>query len=376
MKKLPEGWERIDFLDTIERKSSFNHLKIKQQDYQEAGEFPIIDQGDNVIAGYTDNPDKVYKGDLPVVIFGDHTRVFKYVDYPFSLGADGAKVLVPDKKQFECKYFYYALRSLIITSQGYSRHYKFLKEKSLVKPSLPTQRRTVVILEKAEQVKNWHTEQSRLLDDYLQSVFLEMFGDPGINPNRWKEKKIGEICKTSSGGTPSRTNTDYYNGTIPWVKSGELNQGVIWDTEEKISEAALNESSAKYVEKDTILIAMYGATVGKTALLKIRATTNQAVCALSPIENNVINNIYFLYCLRFLSHYLIDQSVGGGQPNISQQIIRKTNIPLPPIDLQNKFAAIVLQVEKVKAQHEESSRQADDLFNALMQKTFTGELVA
>src|SRR5665647_3409700 len=99
-------------------------------------------------------------------------------------------------------------------------------------------------------------------------------------PKDWKWVKLGEVSQTTSGGTPSRREPKYYNGNIPWVKSGELNKGLIKDTEEKISEEALKNSSAKIFPKGTLLIALYGATIGKLAFLGVDAATNQAICGI------------------------------------------------------------------------------------------------
>ena len=126
--KLPEGWREVEFLDSLENEASNNKLKIQGNDFLETGKYPIIDQGKIFIAGYTNDKSKVYSEKLPAVIFGDHTRIFKFVDFPFALGADGVKILVP-KKEIDVKYYFFYLRNLPILSAGYSRHYKFLKEK-------------------------------------------------------------------------------------------------------------------------------------------------------------------------------------------------------------------------------------------------------
>src|SRR3989304_5683011 len=152
MKKLPDGWVIKLFEECIEKEISANKLKIPQNGFQLEGKYPIIDQGVEYIAGFTDDSSKVYKGELPVIIFGDHTRNFKFVDFPFALGADGTKILVP-KKFLHPKYFYFFLNGLIIENHGYSRHYKFLKEKQIVIPPLPTQKKIAAVLEKAEKLR-------------------------------------------------------------------------------------------------------------------------------------------------------------------------------------------------------------------------------
>ena len=112
-------------------------------------------------------------------------------------------------------------------------------------------------------------------------------------PKHWQIKKLGEVCETTSGGTPSRSKSNYYNGNIPWVKSGELDKGLILDTEEKITEEAIKNSSAKLFPKGALLIALYGATIGKLAFLGVDAATNQAICGIYKNENLNSNYLYY-----------------------------------------------------------------------------------
>ena len=133
-------------------------------------------------------------------------------------------------------------------------------------------------------------------------------------PKDWKIKILGEICLTTSGGTPSRGNKSYYNGIIPWVKSGELNKGVIYDTDEKITEEAIKNSSAKIFPKGTLLIALYGATIGKLAFLGVDAATNQAVCGIyqnDSIDLKYIVDLLEIYCQLILKNrnYYLPQHV-------------------------------------------------------------------
>lgn len=157
--------------------------------------------------------------------------------------------------------------------------------------------------------------------------------------------KLGEICETTSGGTPNRKNDAYYGGTIPWVKSGELGKGIIYDTEEKITEQAVKESSAKIFPKGTLLIALYGATIGKLGFLGVPAATNQAVCGI--FANEKIDLQFLSYYLFHKRNDLIAQGTGGAQPNISQTILKNLPIPLPPLTTQH---AIVTRIETLFAE--------------------------
>ena len=157
--------------------------------------------------------------------------------------------------------------------------------------------------------------------------------------------KLGQICETTSGGTPNRKNDAYYGGSIPWVKSGELGKGTIYDTEEKITEEAVKESSAKIFPKGTLLIALYGATIGKLGFLGVPAATNQAVCGI--FENEKIDLQFLSYYLFHKRNDLISQGTGGAQPNISQTILKNLPIPLPPLATQHQ---IVSRIETLFAE--------------------------
>jgi type I restriction enzyme S subunit len=158
----------------------------------------------------------------------------------------------------------------------------------------------------------------------------------------WIECSLGEVCFTTSGGTPSRQNKSYYDGNIPWIKSGELDKGVIYESEEHISEEAIKKSSAKIFPKGTLLFALYGATIGKMATLGIDAATNQAICGI--YKSDVLNSEYLYHNLFFQKNFLIQQGIGGAQPNISQTILKKLILPLPPLPTQK---AIVRKIEQL-----------------------------
>ena len=164
--------------------------------------------------------------------------------------------------------------------------------------------------------------------------------------DEYKKVRLGDVLKTSSGGTPSKKNNDYYqNGTIPWILSGDISQGHIKFANNFITELGLEKSSAKYFPKNTILVAMYGATVGQVGVLDIEATTNQAICGIFPNEKFITNHIYYFF--KSQKEYLLSMAIGGAQPNISQEIIKNLEIPLPPIETQKQIATTLDKVTKI-----------------------------
>ena len=201
--------------------------------------------------------------------------------------------------------------------------------------------------------------------------------ETGQLPEGWKWVKLGEVCKTTSGGTPYRGNVKFYNGTIPWIKSGELDKGLILDSEEKITEEAVENSSAKIFPKGTLLFALYGATIGKMAFLGIEAATNQAICGI--FENENISLKFLFQYLTLIKKNLISQGIGGAQPNISQTILKNTELPLPPLSTQEKIVAILEEklgeCDALDATIEKSLTDAELLRQSILKEAFEGRLV-
>jgi type I restriction enzyme S subunit len=161
-------------------------------------------------------------------------------------------------------------------------------------------------------------------------------------PSGWGVAKLGDVGKWQAGGTPKRGVTEYYGGNIPWLKTGDLNDGFIIDISENITDCGLKNSSAKLNPKDSVLIAMYGATIGKLGILTYPATTNQACCAC--IEYPTLDKMYLFYFLLSQRETFISQGGGGAQPNISKEIIVNTFIPLPPLLEQGRIVEKVDQI--------------------------------
>jgi type I restriction enzyme S subunit len=186
----------------------------------------------------------------------------------------------------------------------------------------------------------------------------------------WPLVAISDFCQTSSGGTPKRGDaSSYYGGDIPWVKSGELLDAPLRETVEKITDLALRESSAKIVPAGTVLVAMYGATVGRTALLEIDAATNQAVCSVIP-DKHLASNRYVWYALRASYGDLIAKRVGGAQPNISQQIVRSTKLPLPALSEQARIVELLDEADRLRRLSREADAKATRILPALFLKMF------
>jgi type I restriction enzyme S subunit len=185
----------------------------------------------------------------------------------------------------------------------------------------------------------------------------------GKVPTIWKRDKLFRIChKMGSGGTPTSTNESYYGGDIAWIQSGDLTDSYVSETEKKITEEALANSSAKMFPKGTLLVAMYGATIGKLGIMEMDAATNQACCALQLSKK--IESKYMYYLMLDIRDFLITQAYGGGQPNISQEVLKQRYLYYPSLPEQ-KAIAIYLdlaceRIDRIIAIKEEQLKKIED----------------
>ena len=237
-------------------------------------------------------------------------------------------------------------------------------------PSKLEQTKIASFLSAVDEKISQLTQKHELLSQYKQGMMQKLFSqqirfkaDDGREFGEWEEKKLGEISKTFSGGTPQSSNKSFYEGSIPFIKSGEISQDI---TEQHINEIALQKSSAKLVNKGDLLYALYGATSGQVAISQIDGAINQAVlCIRSTLNTQYLLNFFLLKKEEILSTYL-----QGGQGNLSAAILKEIYIPIPCMEEQTKIAnflsAIDQKIEVVAQQIE----QAKTWKKGLLQQMF------
>lgn len=242
-------------------------------------------------------------------------------------------------------------------------------------PKLPEQKSIAAILTAFDNKIELLQAQNKTLEETAQTIFKEWFGKYQIGdelPEGWREGKLGEVVKTTSGSTPSREIETYYiNGIYNWVKSKELNGSFIIDTEEKITEIAFEKSSVKLFPAYSVLIAMYGNTVGEYAIVSKPMTCNQAVCALIP--NEKIPYTYLFFLIKSLKPEFINNSVGSAQQNISQILIKNTDLVYSELVIAkfHKKAQPLLEKILVNTEQIQTLTQTRD---ALLPKLMSGEI--
>ncbi len=380
-------WSKATVENCLEPLTLHRMPKVFSRDYKSSGSFPIIDQGQRLIAGWTDDDAGLISTNLPVVIFGDHTRAFKYVDFPFVRGADGTQVLKP-KAGIDPLFFYYACRATDLPSRGFNRHFKALKEKEIPTPPLQEQHSIAQALRRIDGVLSLQDEQLRTITDMKYATMRILFTrglcgeaqketEIGPVPASWYIEPINNHFSVESGGTPSRRVPAFWEGgTIPWVKTAEVDYCLIQETEEHITQAGVNQSAAKLLPSGTLLLAMYGqgVTRGKVAVLGIEAACNQACAAISP-DDEVVDTHYLYHFLSFRYEAIRRLAHGGQQQNLNLEIVRALPVAYPTSEEEQRGIVTILDVVDRKIDlHRRKHTVLEELFKALLHKLMTGEI--
>lgn len=278
-------------------------------------------------------------------------------------------------------YWYFNHRDVTpyLSRQGAGR-YKLnkstLKSIKMCIPPLPEQHAISTALSDIDTLINSMTKLINKKKSIKQRAMQELLtGKKRLEgySGEWAMVQLKDITTTSSGGTPSRSNPNYFMGNIPWVTTGELNDKIIIDTKEHITKDALDNSSAKMFPVHTILIAMYGATIGKLGILSKPSSTNQACCGLI-CKSDVAYYKFLYYKLFAIRDYIISLGCGAGQPNISQAIVKSLEISLPELPEQFKIAAVLSDMESEIEKLEQEMNKLNYIKQGMMQELLTGRI--
>ena len=347
--------------------------KIPTDEYLSSGDYPIIDQGQDYIAGYTFETDGLYE-DVPAVIFGDHTRVVKYVNTPCFLGADGVKLLKVKSDNNDTKYLYYRLCAADIPNTGYNRHFKWLKEVDIPLPPLETQKQIAATLDKVTDLINKRKQQLEKLDELVKSRFVEMFGDPAENSKKWTARFLCDVCTKLTDGTHFSPES-YEIGEYRYVTAKNIKLGGFdFSNVTYVNADVHNDIYARCnPEYGDVLYIKDGVTTG----IAMVNTLNEPFTMLSSVallkqNREIINGTYLCGVLNNKHMYDMIRSDMGGAA-ITRLTIAKLNkirIPVPPLAIQQQFSTFVESVDRSKQHVKESLEKLETLKKSLMQKYF------
>ncbi len=258
-----------------------------------------------------------------------------------------------------------------VTQQNISK--SIVEKLEIPLPPLEEQRRIAAILDKADGVRRKRKEAIRLTEELLKSTFLEMFGDPVTNPKGWEKIKLGNLCTIVRGGSPRPIN-DYLGGSIPWIKIGDATEGddiYIHKTAEAIKPDGVKKS--RYLEPGFSDFCKLRCESRICKNLKIAGCIHDGWLAFSDLDKS-INQIFLLKLLNSITEHFRAIAPAGTQPNLNTTIMKNFEIPIPPIDLQEKFAVVSHYLTDIIQKNSEMFKESENLFNSLLQKAFRGEL--
>ena len=340
----------MDFSEIFEDKTKYG-TKLKTDEYEEQGKYLIVDQGQELIAGYTDKKEGFFS-ELPVIIFGDHTRILKYIDQPFYIGADGVKILRCKFQNANYKYLFYALKNVYIPNTGYNRHFKWLKQSSIKYPDSVTQNRIVKILDTVSSIIELHKKELDQLECLIKSRFIELFGNPSSNPMGWKETTVGAECYYIKDG-PHKSLPDVGAGNgYPFISVRNIVNGYIdFSTAKYISEKDYIESIKKcHPQKGDMLYSKGGTTGIIAKLIDVDIEfANWVHVAVLKFDDS-LNGVFFENMLNCDYCYAQSQRLTKGIANRDLVLSAMAQIKMykPPLELQEQFAAFVAQTDKSK----------------------------
>ncbi len=306
------------------------------------------------------------------VLFDITNGDFSFSNFTTTLRIKDSNKILP---QFlhKCLYAYYCkgetLKMQSKTTGLHNLNMKTYLRLCIPVPSIAEQERIVGELDLLSGIIDKQRAQLKELDTLAQSIFYDMFGDPITNEKGWVINQLGDICDTGSGGTPSKKVKEYWEGgCIPWIGSHMCQNKIIYETDGKfITQMGLDNSSAKMLPVDTIIIALVGATIGKVGLLKIECCTNQNI-AFAKISSKI--NCYFLYYV-IIYLYKLFLNIGKGKFKMANlAFVRNLPIIQPPLTLQQQFAERAENIEKQKELIKQSISETEMLFNSRMDYYF------
>lgn len=389
--KLPENWCWLKLVESFDNHTD-SKKKIKQKDYLVKGKLAVVDQGQELIGGYTNDVEKSYSGALPIVIFGDHTRCIKFVDFPFAQGADGVKVLRP-KPFYLPKAFYYALQSVNIPNLGYRRHFPLFNKFSIPLPPFTEQQRIVDRIEslftkldeakeKAQAVMDsFETRKAAILHKaFTGELTTKWREEHGVRMESWEKKSVGELCISLKYGTAKKSDA---SGNVVVLRMGNLQQGEIDWSDLAYSNDPDDIERYKLFPGDVLFNRTNSAAlVGKTAIYRGEHPAIYAGYLIKlDYDHDKIIGDYLNYALNTLDAKKYCNSVktdGVNQSNINAKKIGAYSFNVPNIPEQEKIVSVIQKLlskeQQSKAAAEAVLDQIDLMKKSILARAFRGEL--
>lgn len=351
---------------------------VSDANYSDSYNIPVLTAGKTFLLGYTNEKNGVFREPLPVIIFDDFTTATKFVDFPFKVKSSALKILQA-KEGINIRFMYELMQMISYEVGAHERHWisKF-QPMFLPIPQSKEQQKIADCLSSLDEVIELQAQELEALKAHKKGLMQQLFPREGETTPRlrfpefrdagpWEVKRLGEICSAFSGGTPSSSIKEYYGGSIPFIRSAEINQDT---TELFLTEEGLKNSSAKLVVKGDILIALYGANSGDGALSKIDGAINQAILCL----RSKLNHSFILAYWRLRKNEIVMRFIQGGQGNLSAEIVKSIAFAFPSLAEQQKIADCFSSLDRVIELEAQKLEAFKTHKKGLMQQLFPQEV--
>jgi type I restriction enzyme S subunit len=372
-KGLPTDWEEVAFPDALSTEL-VRVGKVARADYLVSGVVPVVDQGQDQIAGYWDDPGEAYDGPLPVVVFGDHTRTVKLVDFRFVRGADGTHVLVPDRDLFDAEFFYYALAHTRLPNRGYNRHFSLLKERSLPQPSMREQRAIAHVLRTVQRAKEQTTQVVQSIQHVRRSALRHFFSEAFLG--NAKLVSLGDAATWLSGGTPKTSEVRFWGGDIPWITSSSLKSFRLRDSDRRLTQEGVGNGS-RLVPPGTTICVVRGMSLRKefrVGITEREMAFGQDCKALMP-DGGLFLPMFFAYAVKARSNEVLERvdRAGHGTGRLATDALKSVLIPAPAKQIQAQVVKAMTSIDNKLHAEEARLLSLKQLFKALLHGLMTGE---
>jgi len=395
------SWEMVRLGDLTEDGFMFDGDWIESKDQDPSGEIRLIQLADIGEGYFIDKSNRfinretskklkctfLKKNDILIARMPD--PLGRACLFPFE--AENSYVTVVDvcvmriRKEVDHKYVTYAINSPDFRNKlesqitGTTRlriSGKKLKELQIPLPPLPIQKRIAEILDAADALKRKDQQLLQKYDELAQAIFIDMFGDPVKNEKGWEVKKLGDLTTIRRGASP-RPIDKFIGNEIPWIKIGDGTKGSnIYIEQTKVKITKEGSEKSVLLQPGSLIFANCGVSLGFARILKISGCIHDGWLSIEDIDDNILNKIFLLKYINFLTDFFRKTAPEGTQPNLNSGIMKEHKIILPPIELQNKFSTLVFALEDSKFKNIAIEKSSDNLFQTLIQKAFKGELVA
>ena len=369
--KLINKWQKVNFNSFFEVLPSKKY-QVQKQDYLSNGDIPVVDQGQSLIAGYTNDKNKIFNHDK-VIIFGDHTRIVKYIDFEFAVGADGTQILGV-KQNINLKFAYYQLLNKKIPDTGYNRHFKYVKaEDYYIPPTLEEQQEIVDVLDAASEIIRLRTACIESAQSLIPALFQEMFGDVKNNTKNWKLCNLNDLVyidRKNISVNELKTNAYRYIG----LEHIEKDTGKILIDLENNFNVDL-KSNKYYFTNEHVLYGKLRPYLNKVALPTCDGVCSTDIFPIMPRKN--ISNKYFIKYLMSSPYFVQITSLktsGANLPRIGTKALELIKVICPDIEIQNQFAAKAQEIEAYIKTQQAELENAKTMFQSILHHSFSGEL--